>query len=284
MFEAGAWLARWLPLRVTRALASFAGLLYALTHPARVAVVRDNLRLLDSHLDDRSARQVYCEFGKTLADYFYIGTRPPERAAGIISRMDGHAHLEKIRSLGKGALIVTGHLGLFELGGLLMARSGFPSAALTLPEPSSALTEWRARFRRRWAVETIEIGSDGFAFLKIAERLRQGTFVATLIDRPHPSENTTVSFPHGRARFSAGIFLLAAHCEVPVLPATMVRQKDGAYHAQVHPPIFIQERETRAETLRYYSQQVADLFLPVLGAYPEQWYQFVPLAASAGKT
>ena len=211
-----------------------------------------------------------------------VGGRPDTSGFNPINQIsfmvDSLSDLREVHRRGKGALVVTGHFGLFELGELLLAQSGFRAAALTLPEPSSSLTEWRARFRQRWNVDTIEVGTDSFSFLNIAESLRQGAFVATLVDRPHPSENTPVSWPNGTALFSAGIFLLAAHCEVPVIPATMVRRSDGFYHAQVFPPIFIQERESRAETLRFYSQQIADIFLPVLRAHPEQWYQFVPLS------
>jgi KDO2-lipid IV(A) lauroyltransferase len=281
MFDVGAWLARHFPLSVLRVLAGWAGSLYALTHPKRVAVVQRNLRLLDASLKKKSARRVYREFGKTLADYFYIGTRPPEQAVRMISQIDGVEHLRQARELGKGALVVTAHFGLFELGGLLLAQHGFSSVVLTYPEPSRALTEWRAAFRRRWKVDTIEIGTDSFAFLQIAERLRRGEFVATLIDRPHPTDSTPVSLPNGTAHFSAGILLLAAHGGVPVIPATMSRQSDGSYHSRVFPPLYIRERDSRAETLRFYSRQIADTLLPVLCAHPEQWYQFVPLAPAS---
>jgi lauroyl/myristoyl acyltransferase len=281
MFDAGARLARRFPLGVIRALAGWAGWLYAFTHPKRIAVVERNLQLLDASLKRKSARRVYREFGKTLADYFYIGTRPPAQAVRIITKNDGLEHFRKAHELGKGALVVTAHFGLFELGGLMVAQMGIPCAVLTYPEPSSALTEWRTRFRRGWNVETIEVGTDSFAFLQIAERLRRGQFIATLIDRPHPSDNTPVSLPNGTANFSAGILLLAAHGGVPVIPATMSRQTDGTYHSRVFPPLFIQERGSRAETLRFYSRRIADTLLPVLCAHPEQWYQFVPLSPAA---
>ena len=277
MFSLGAALARVLPLALLRALAHLGGLLYAWSHPARVRIVLGNLRLIDDRIAARTARRVYGEFGQTLADYFHIGTRPRQDALRIISQITGQKHLDEAHRAGQGALIVTAHLGLFELGGLLMSESGFASAALTFPEPSVALTRWRADFRKRWGTDTIEIGTDSFAFLQIAQRLRQGGFVATLIDRPHQSEDIPVRLPHGVTRFSSGILLLAAHAGAPVIPATMVRAQDGLYHAQVFPPIFIKQLGSRSETLRHYSQQIADAFLPVLREHPEQWYQFVDL-------
>jgi lauroyl/myristoyl acyltransferase len=268
-------------LSLIRALAEFAGWLYAFTHPKRVAVVLGNLQLLDTSLEKKSAQRVYGEFSKTLADYFYIGTRSPDEAARIIVQIDGEEHLGKARELGKGALIISAHFGLFELGGLFLAERGFPSVVLTYPEPSAELTAWRAAFRRRWDVDTLEVGTDNFAFMQIAERLRQGEFVAALIDRPHPTDNTPVSLPNGTVHFSSGILLLAAHTGTPVIPATMARRADGAYHAQIFAPLLIEPRESRAETLRVYSQQIADTLLPVLCAYPDQWYQFVPLSPAS---
>jgi lauroyl/myristoyl acyltransferase len=278
MFSWAANLARILPLALTRALAGLAGNIYAWTHPSRVACVHRNLQLLDASLSEQNAQDLYREFGKTMADYFYIATRSPADAVKIITRRTGYENLETLHKQGTGALIVTAHFGLFELGGLLMAESGFSAAVLTLPEPSGSLTAWRAGARRKWGVDTIEVGPDPFVFLQIAKRLREGCFVAALIDRPTPTESSPVTFPHGTAYFSSGILLIAGQCSVPIVPTTMARQADGSYHAEVFAPIYIEPRETRAETLRFYSQKIADTLMPTLCAFPEQWYQFVPLA------
>jgi len=279
LFELGAFLARIFPLALLRTFAGTLGWFYALTHPARVEIVRRNLQLLDASLGEKNARRVYAEFGKTLADYFHIGTRSQQKAMHLIGEIDGDNHLRTAQDLGKGALIVTAHFGLFELGGLLLAWQGFDSLVLTYPEPSTELTRWRADFRARWKAGTLEVGADSFAFLQIAGQLRQGKFIASLIDRPHPTDSTPVALPHGRALFSSGILLLAEHTGAPVIPATMVRRDDGSYHAQIFAPIFVTSRGSRADTLGFYSQQIADTLAPVLCAHPEQWYQFVPVAA-----
>jgi KDO2-lipid IV(A) lauroyltransferase len=278
-FDVGAFLARTLPLGFLRAIAALAGWFYAVTHPKRVEIVRQNLQLLDASLNTKSARRTYSEFGQTLVDYFYIGTHDSTRAMHLVGEIDGDDHLRAAQDGGKGALIVTAHFGLFELGGLLMSWQGFEAAVLTYPEPSETLSRWRAAFRARWKVGTIEIGTDSFAFLQIAQQLRRGKFIASLIDRPHPTDSTPVNLPNGRANFSAGILLLAEHTGAPVIPATMVRRSDGTYHAQIFSPIYVTSRGSRGDTLRFYSQQIADILSPVLCAYPEQWYQFVPVAA-----
>jgi lauroyl/myristoyl acyltransferase len=278
MFSWAAAIARILPLKITRLMAALLGRVYALTHTARVDCVLRNLRLLDSSLKKERAHRLYAEFAKTMADYFYIGTREPDEAVQIITERVGYEYLDALHQAGTGALIVTAHLGLFELGGLLMAHSGFPAAVLTLPEPSSSLTNWRARAREKWGVETIEVGDDPFTFLHIAKRLREGCFVAALIDRPTTFEPTAVIFPHGTTNFSAGILLVAAQCGVPVVPTTMVRQADGFYRAEVFEPIYIESRGNRNETLQFYTQKIADTLKPTLCAHPEQWFQFVPLS------
>jgi KDO2-lipid IV(A) lauroyltransferase len=199
----------------------------------------------------------------------------------LVSEIHGADHLRAARDSGRGALILTAHHGLFELGGLLLAWQGYSAVILTYPEPSEALTRWRSDFRARWKAETLRVGTDSFAFLEIAQRLRRGCFVAALVDRPHPTDSTRVALPNGHANFSTGILLLAAQGNVPVIPATMSRRPDGTYHAQIFDPIFVQPKGSRAETLAFYSQQIADTLSPVLCAQPEQWYQFVPVGAPA---
>jgi KDO2-lipid IV(A) lauroyltransferase len=277
MFSWAAWLARWMPLGLTRTFAGLLGKIYAMTHPEAVARVLKNLRLLDGKIEKARAEKVYEEFGKTMADYFYVTTRPPGEAMKIIREEDGFSHLEDLRKKGMGGVIVTAHLGLFELGGLIMSHHRFPTAVLTLPEPSSGLTEWRAQARRKWGAETIEVGTDAFVFLDIARRLREGWLIAALIDRPNSPEPSPVKFPHGTAGFSSGILLVAQQCGVPVIPATMVRLPSGYYRAQVFEPIMIEPCGSRAETLQFYSQRIADIFMPTLCTHPEQWYQFTPL-------
>ncbi len=264
----GAWL-------ISRAL----GLFYALTHPATVRAVRDNLSLLDpAKAGFGSACRLFMNQAENFSTYGRLSMRPTSDVVDMLGFRQGFEYLQRARDGGKGCLLVTGHLGFFELGGLVMAELGFPMTALTLPEPSTALTEWRADFRARWGVKTIVVGNDSFSVLDIVRSLHQRAFIASLADRPYDGNSVPVDLPHGRIRFSTGPVLLALLAGCPIVPVGITRQPDGLYHIEARD--YIQPRwlpEGRAATLEHYTRQVAECLVPLFVAYPEQWYHFAPL-------
>ena len=88
-------------------------------------------------------------FGRMLADYFYCvaGIRGSGvHSASRVAR--AWSSLKRRRARGKGVMLVTAHLGNWELGGALLALRGLPMTVVTLEEPTSELTRWRDGFRR----------------------------------------------------------------------------------------------------------------------------------------
>jgi KDO2-lipid IV(A) lauroyltransferase len=253
---------------------------YAWLQPSRLPIIQKNLALLTGReATPAEARAVFREFGHALADYFYLARRPASCALDLISEHVGFEHFEAVRQQGRGGLLLTPHLGFFELGGAAAHANGFPIIALTHPESSPALTEWRAAYRARWGVETFEVeAEDQFVFIDIVRKLDAGRLVAALMDRAGSSKTSRVRLPGGVVEFSGGILLLAMARGCPVIPVTTVRLPNGTYRVEAHEP-FMVERDSRdtAAILERYCQRLADVFLPVLQKYPSQWFHFVPL-------
>lgn len=278
-FEAASWLGRWTPRPLWRGFGQACGLAYAWTHSRSVETVRKNLALVRTEpIAPSLARRVYSSFGATLADYFIIGTSSHARVMGMIGSTRGLEHLEKARDEKRGCLIVTAHMSLFELGGYFLKELRCPTTVLTLPEPSTALTKWRADYRARWGAETLEVGKENFALIEIIKCLQAGRFVAALVDRPYEGHFTPVDFPNGKAPFSSGIVMIAMLAQCPVIPVTLYRGDDSLYHLEAHPPIYLEKLGTREETVEHAVRQIAEALKPVLCQHPEQWYQFVPLS------
>ena len=281
-FEWGAWLAPRLGWSGARRLGRWLGELYRLTHPQTADAVRSNLAAVKpAPVDEALVRQAFRNYGATLADYFLLGTRPRTEVLDMVEPPVGLEHFQEICGPGQAAVIVTAHLGLFELGSLFTADLKPPPLVLSLPEPSVALGRWRAAYRQRWGAETLEVGDDQFSFVKITRELAKGRSVALLADRPSDTNRVWVDFPHGAMPFSTGPVWLSLLSGCPILAVTTVRLPSGRYRMEAHPPLAPKWLNgSREETVEHYTRQLAAIFRKAICEYPDQWYQFVPLSRS----
>jgi KDO2-lipid IV(A) lauroyltransferase len=280
-FDAGVRLARLLGVTGARGVGRLLAEAYRVTHPRAQAAVRENLALLGGPgLRGRTVRRTFRNFGATLADYFQLGARTKRDALALIETRRGFEHIQSALADGKGALLVTVHTGLFELGGLLMEEFRLPLVVLSLPEPSAALNCWRAAYRQRWGAETLEVGTDQFGFVDITRQLGEGKCVAMLMDRPQGNDDAVlVDFPHGRVPFSTGPVWLSLLTGAPLVAATIVATESGKYALEALPPLRPHWRGSdRAATVREFTLELASRFREPICKHPDQWYQFAPLS------
>lgn len=262
-----------------RFIARMIGLGYALTHRKTVSAVRENLALFNpGKATFLSACRLFMNQAESLTNYGRLSLSSPAAVLEMVGESAGFEYLRKALEKENGCLLVSGHLGFFEFGGLFMSEMGFPITAITLPEPTSRLTQWRADFRKKWNIETIVIGDDTFSILDVARAIQSRRFVAILADRPYDQNTVPVEMPNGTIPFSTGPALIALLAKCPIIPVGVVRQKDGKF--RVVAADFIEPQwlpEGRAATLEHYTRQIAQSLLPLFQEDPEQWFHFARL-------
>lgn len=273
-FRAALALAKTLPRDVSREIA--AGIGTVSYGPARLAreALRANLALASDLREnelDELCRANFVNFLQMLADYFYCSLAEPARIRELLANWRGFDNLIAARARGKGGVLVTAHLGNWELGGILLGLEGVPLTVVTLEEPSGALTKWREDYRRRLGIKTVAVGSDKFAFVEIIGALRRNEFVAMLVDRPYAGSGTPVRFFGQDTLFSSAPALLHGHTGAAVLPAFVLQTDAGRYISLIEPPVPMSE-DAAANT-----QRIAQVFETIIRAHPEQWYNFVPI-------
>jgi KDO2-lipid IV(A) lauroyltransferase len=277
--------ARVLSVRTSRRLGRFLGTVYGWTHPQARAAVRANLALVsDAAASNSTVMRTFGNFGATLADYFQLGVLAQPEADKFVEAKSGLHNIRQALEAGKGALLVTVHVGLFELGGLITEDYRLPLVVLSLPEPDPDLNRWRAAYRQRWGAETLCVGTDEFSFVGIMRQLGQNKCVAMLVDRPHrPEDAVPVDFPHGPVPFSMGPAWLSLLTGAPVVPTTIVAAPSGNYIVEAQTPLYPQGRgPDRATAARELTIEIAGRFRRIICQHPDQWYQFVPLSQSPG--
>ncbi len=265
--------------RIARTIAR----IYTVAHPEVLEVIRDNLSLLQTTSASRkSAIRVFENFSEMLVDYFGLYRHHPMKAAQICPDSQGEETLLEAYRRGKGAILVTAHFGFFELGCALLAKLGIPFTILTLPESTNAMTQWRARFRAHWGVDSLSIGADPFASLEVIRALRQGRFIAMLIDRPFDKNTLVIETPGGQTSFSLSAALLAHLAQCPMIPVA-IWKAGKVYRMQIHEAIWVTPADSagRQLAIETATRKIAHSLLQNIIQTPEQWYQFIPVRISS---
>lgn len=280
-FRAALATARLFPRAFCRQLAPLIASQIGRRMPAGVNALRENLRPVTDLTGpdlDRLCRINVRNFSRSLSDYFYCACRPPAAAGNLLERWEGLEHLKQARAAGKGIILLTGHLGHWELGGVLLSQQGIPMTVVTLEEPSGALTHWREEYRKRAGISTITVGPGReFAFVEMMRVLRENGCIAMLVDRPYAGNGSPVSFFGRPTEFSSAPALLWQHTGAAVIPAFVTECPSGRYQAEARAPLpFTTEGGTRAALLAN-TQTVASAFESVIRHYPDQWYNYVPI-------
>ncbi len=283
-FQAGLAVARTLPRWAGQTLAPVVARATGHCHLGRQQALRENLRIvtgLDGSALDQLCRSNLDHFARMLADYFYCAGRSAAQADALLEQWQGKEHLINARDQGRGVIVITGHLGNWELGGILLALRGLPMTVVTLDEPSTALTDWRDNYRRRMGIKTIAVGPGReFAFVEMMQTLRRGECLAMLVDRPYAGAGTPVSLFGRETQFSSAPALLWQHTGAPVVPAFVVTGASGRYISFAEPPVQMHAEGGARVSLAANTQAVASVFESIIRRHPEQWFNYVPIWSS----
>ena len=287
-FKAAFAVARLLPRTTCQWLSARIGLAaYARSAEAQTAL-RANLALVTGLAGptlDTLCEENVANFSRMLADYFLCaGSDAAGQAAALLHGRSGVEHLTAAREMGKGAIVVTGHLGHWELGGLMLARHGLPLTVITLEEPSTGLTRWREACRRQLGIKTITVGpGHPFAFVEMIQALRRNEFLAMLVDRPYNGTGTAVRFFGHETQFSTAPALLHQHTGAAVLPAFVIQDGKGGYITMAEPIIPMENDGANPQAaLGTNTQRIASMFEGIIRRHPEQWFNYVPIWRQSG--
>src|SRR5688500_4112915 len=121
-FPAALWLSRWVPRRMLRGLARQTMTRYMQLRPKYRQALRRNLsgilgRPPDSAEVRRSSRDLLDAHFTAWVDFLHFATRPPEEAARLVENVVGYTRIVEARERGQGVLLLTAHLGNWEVGG-----------------------------------------------------------------------------------------------------------------------------------------------------------------------
>jgi lauroyl/myristoyl acyltransferase len=209
-------------------------------------------------------------------DFLHFATRPPEDAARLIEGVIGYSNIVEGRLSGKGVLLLTAHLGNWEVGGLMLAQVKQPIHVVLVPDIFPGVERERRRLHEHCGVTEIRVDRSFVPTLAVLRALGSNGIVAMQGDRDFDNTGVAAPFFGREAFFPRGPLRVAMASGATVLPAFIVRLPDGRYRAIVEGPLSIDTGGDRDAALRANIGRYVAILERYVRQYPDQWYCFYP--------
>lgn len=177
------------------------------------------------------ARQSYENLGRTSLEAALMERRSAQELLDLFVEVEGFEHFDVALTQGRGALLITGHLGNWELGGSYIAARGVPVDAIARHMSNRVFERYLTRVRERFGVAVV---FDDVAVRHIPRSIRSNRVVGMLADQGVAGlASAYVPFFSRLAKTPRGPAVFALRLRVPVLFVVPVRLPSGKYRLVV---------------------------------------------------
>jgi len=277
-----AWLAprapRWFLFANARWVIALVMFLHA---EPKSAIARNLSRVLGAPATSRRVRRavraMLRHFAYYWVDLFRYPQLPPERLRELVvdRGRDSFSRLAALRDSGRRVILLTAHLGNWELGAVLAGQTGLPLAVVYVRDAFADAERFRSLLRGHGDVLEIPIRpEERFASLPVLRAFEQGRIVALQGDRDFNDRGVEAELFDATANFPLGPFLLARMTGAVLVPVFIAYTPELRFEVELGEPIEVERTDDREGDAR----GALARWLPVLeGAirrWPTQWYTF----------
>jgi KDO2-lipid IV(A) lauroyltransferase len=268
-------LVRWLPLPAALALGRGMGTLMRLLARKRYRVALKNLDIAFGESKSRAekeriARDCFKHFGMFAVEslkFGYLSQAEVDRR--IYVDPESQRDFDELMSHGKGCLLITGHIGNFEIAGRWITARGHELFALARRARDTGTTDVMTQARERMGIKVVTLNQ---SLKPVFAGLKRNALVAIICDQN--AGDVFVPF-FGRPTGTVdGPARIALRMGTPMLFFYCVRDGKGGYAIRSHGHYWAEPTgETEADVVRAMTE-VNRKLEEIIRLYPEQWLWF----------
>lgn len=247
-------------------------LVYYLDLPHR-RIVRRNLAFAYSDWSREQitciSRRIFQNLGITFLEILQLTALSREDILKKV-RVVGLKNLQFVQQSKKGLIIVSGHLGSWEMGlQYTCCILEKPSLGVAKKIRFAALNRRIQRLRTRFGLKIVYKKG---ALPEMRQMLRRGGILALLVDQSRRSEGVEVTFFGHKVTATPAAAFLAIRCKCPVLPIFCVRDANGQITMEVNSPLELKRTGDLRSDVQANTQMITDAVEKAIRKYPEQWF------------
>lgn len=271
LYKAGQWLVLHLPLKLSYALAVFVSDMHYIFADKDRMYTKGNLKAIFPGKTDKEIKRIrrtmFRNFAKYLVDFF----RFPIIDEAYIKRyitVENRPFIDDALARKKGVIMLTAHLGNWELGGLVLGVLGYPFWAVALPHKNQKVNDFFNNRRESKGVHVIEFGKAARTCLNL---LKNNKLVALVGDKDFTNDAGIIINLFGRKTYlPKGPAGFALKTGAAIVPGFMVRNTDDTFTLHIERPI----EPCPGDTLESLTEKYKIIIERYIKQFPHQWYMF----------
>ncbi|MCP4748472.1 MAG: lysophospholipid acyltransferase family protein [Desulfobacteraceae bacterium] len=273
---------RYLPRRICRLLGHLVGrIIYIVSKNDCKNLARNFSLALGKpvhHPDVRKAvRGIFLNYSRYMIDYFLFPQLDAGKVKSYFSTIRGQRVLDQSLAKGKGVILVSAHVGNWEIGGNLLRVLNYPLTVVGLPHNTDRTNMLVTHLRKIRGIDIIEVGQSTLCVVPIIDALRKNRIVAMIGDRDHLGTGRPVNFLNTQICLPIGPIVLAMISGAALIPTFVIEKADGTYYGVLEQPLPIQTSGDRDHAIDCNLRRLAAVFETYIRRYPDQWYCPDPL-------
>jgi KDO2-lipid IV(A) lauroyltransferase len=214
---------------------------------------------------------MFKSLGRNAFEFLNLEGSSKERLMELVDRVEGQENLDAALERGRGVIVITGHIGCWELLAAYFSNGGYPVNVVGRELWEKRLNRELIRVRESVGYRTIDRDKGGREMIRV---LREGRLLAMLIDQHTRVSGIYVPFFNRPAHTPTGVARLSQRTGAPIVPMAIYMTQPGKHLIRVLEPIERPEsldpdREVEVVTTLC-SQAIEDL----IRFDPKQWVWF----------
>jgi lauroyl/myristoyl acyltransferase len=224
-------------------------------------------------------RSIYRASARNFADLLTV----PHAGPGELNRATTVEHgsfqlLDDALSDGRGALVLTGHLGAFDLTGQVLSERGYKLTVVTGRTTARFVFDAVSYLRSSRGMNVVEASPSGVR--KMIQAVKRGEVAVLVSDRDFFQSGIPVTFFDRQTTLPPGIARIARDTGAKIVPVYGRRVETG-YRLTIEPGFSVPKTRDVDEDVRHGMEQVVETLERAISRAPDQWVMFQQVWPSA---
>jgi KDO2-lipid IV(A) lauroyltransferase len=218
------------------------------------------------------ATAMYKNLGRNIFDFINLKDASRDRLASLVDAVEGMESFEKAFAVDRGVIVITGHIGCWELMPPYFTSLGYRVSVVARKMKDARLDDELVSIRTSVGVATVDRNSNPREMIK---PLKRREILGVLIDQHTDVGGMYVPFFNRPAFTPTGVAKLACLTGSPIVPMADYLNRDGKHTIRVLPPIYppeiVGDKESTVERLTAECSLAVEQLIRI---DPKQWVWF----------